>query len=323
MEPDSRYPLIGALVLALAIAAAAVFAWYSGDHGRDVRNYVIAFDRQSVDGLQVGSQVNTRGVQIGRVERFTIDPGKINRVKVLVSVASDTPVGENTTAVVSRNFLTGLARIDLQTPADPGAALIDAPDGETHPVIAEGTSEMDQVVESANRLALSGEEALTNLNRLMTDENQRAFSEALAATRDLMVGLNGRLASLDQSLASVNGAASAFARTNQRLGALIDDSRGTMVELRGLASSGRGALDETRVAVVEYGRLAQTLEREAREIGPRITAMADGGGLELRATSRELRRAAEAMTQALERLTEPRSALIGPGERELGPGEAR
>ena len=47
---------------------------------------------------------------------YSIQPDNINRVKVLVRVARETPVRENTKASVSRNVLTGIARIKLDTP---------------------------------------------------------------------------------------------------------------------------------------------------------------------------------------------------------------
>lgn len=327
MEPESRYPLIGAIVLGLALAAAVVFTWFAGDHG-DAKRYVIAFDRQSVEGLQVGSDVNMRGVKVGRVEQFTIDAGKINRVKVLVRVDRQAPVAENTEAVVSRNFVTGLARIDLETPASPAPPLTRVPEGESYPVIAEGTSGMEQIAESANRLVLSGEQALENLNRLMADDNQRALGETLAAARDLAVGLNARLATLDGTLRNVDASAQAFMQTSRQVGALaesagglVQESKATLAELRGVAGSGRAALDESRGTLAEFARLARTLERQSADLVPRVTDMADIGLLELRATAQETRRAAEALSLALERLSEPRSALIGPSAGELGPGE--
>ena len=121
MEPDTRYTVIGAVVLALVAAAIVGFLWLSST-GResDFRFYTVYFERQSLEGLQVGANVNMRGVTVGRVEQYSIQPDNINRVKVLVRVARETPVRENTKASVSRNVITGIARIKLDTPGVPG-----------------------------------------------------------------------------------------------------------------------------------------------------------------------------------------------------------
>ena len=162
MEPDTRYTVIGAVVLALVAAAIVGFLWLSST-GResDFRFYTVYFERQSLEGLQVGANVNMRGVTVGRVEQYSIQPDNINRVKVLVRVARETPVRENTKASVSRNVITGIARIKLDTPGVPGPELVKVAQGERYPVIPEGSSGIDQITDSATRLAESADGALT------------------------------------------------------------------------------------------------------------------------------------------------------------------
>ena len=96
-----------------------------------------------------------RGVKVGRVESYELSPQNINQVDVTIRVEEDTPVRENTTAVVSRNLVTGLARIDLITPTNPGPELLRNPAGEDYPVIAEGTSDLDQIADALSRLAVT------------------------------------------------------------------------------------------------------------------------------------------------------------------------
>jgi hypothetical protein len=71
MEPEARFTFIGTLLLALLLAAAAATIWLTRSGARaDLRYYTIYFERQSLQGLQVGGDVEMRGVQVGRVERF-------------------------------------------------------------------------------------------------------------------------------------------------------------------------------------------------------------------------------------------------------------
>lgn len=317
MEPETRYTLVGAIVLALVAAAIATLIWLSGSgNARNSRLYTIVFDRQSLEGLQAGGDVNMRGVKVGRVEMFTIGRDNINRVKVTIRVDGRTPVSENTRAVVARNFLTGIARINLETPGTPGPELTSVPDGERHPVIPEGESGISQIAESANRLALSGEQALTNLNTLMTPANQKAFSDALLGVRDLAVGLNARLAALDSA---IDGVAPLMRQSE----ALLRESTAAVGELRAALGSGQAVLGDAQTAVREFTRVSRALEQQAGALSRRADDAADAGMLELRASAQELRRTAEILAVAIERIAEPRSALLGPASRELGPGEAR
>jgi len=332
MEPDTRYTVIGAVVLALTGAAIFAFLWLSST-GRDAdfRFYTIYFERQSLEGLQVGANVNMRGVTVGRVEQYSIQPNNINRVKVLIRVARETPVSVNTKASVSRNVLTGIARIKLDTPGVPGPVLDKVAAGERYPVIPEGVSGIDQITDSASRLADSADAALLRVNKLLSPDNQQVFAELLVNLRDLSDGLNKRLAlldksaaGLDQGLAAVRRSADLIARSAQRL---ADSAEPVAREAGSTLQEAQAALREltqaTRTLERDLSRSLQTLEKDSSAVLKRGDAALDIGTLELRATAQELRSSAERIARALDRLQDPKAALLGPGEQQLGPGEAR
>ena len=328
MEPDTRYTVIGAVVLALTAAAIVAFLWLGkGGRDSDFRFYNVYFEHQSLEGLQVGAPVNMRGIAVGRVESYSIEPDNINRVKVLLRVARETPVRENTKASVSRNFVTGIARIKLDTPGKPGPELTRVAQGERYPVIPEGQSGMDQITDSATRLATSADGALVKLNQLMGPDNQQVFAELLVGLRDLSQGLNARLttldrtaAGLDQSMASFRQAAAKIADAVQRLGDSAEPlTREAGVTLR----DAQTALRELTQATRSLERGLQTIEKDTAAVLRRGDAALDIGTLELRATAQELRSSAERIARALDRLQDPKAALLGPGEQQLGPGEMR
>ncbi len=328
MEPDTRYTVIGAVVLALAAAAIVVFLWLGkGGRDADFRFYNVYFEHQSLEGLQVGAAVNMRGIAVGRVESYSIEPDNINRVNVLLRVARETPVRENTKASVSRNFVTGIARIKLDTPGTPGPELTHVAPGERYPVIPEGQSGMDQITDQATRLATSADGALLRISQLVGPENQQVFSELLVSLRDLSKGLNARLstldrtaAGLDQSLASFRQAAAKIGDTVQRLG---DRAEPLTREAGATLRDAQTALRELSQAARALERGVQTIENDAAAVLRRGDAALDIGTLELRATAQELRSSAERIARALDRLQDPKAALLGPGEQQLGPGEMR
>ena len=300
MEPETRHTLVGAAVLLLVAAALTATLWLSRGSARDGRFYVIVFETQSLEGLQVGGDVNMRGIKVGRVEQFTIERGNINRVRVRVRVDGDTPVSENTVAVISRNLLTGIARVDLQTPGTPGPALTKADDEPGDPRIPEGDSGIERIAESANRIALTGEETLTNLNRLLSQENRRAFAEVLTGLRD---------------------ASRAFQQSSERIARVAEGVMPLAGRAEGLVRESSAALVQAQGAMREFERAARTIDRQAETLGRRADEAGDAALLELRATLQDLRRAADGLSQVVDRLSEPRAALLGPGRAELGPGE--
>src|SRR5215470_8218019 len=128
MEAEARYTFVGAAILVLLAAVAAGILWLQ-DFGsrRDFSYYNIFFEHQSLDGLSLGGEVAVRGIKVGRVEDIALTES-VNRV----------PVTQKTVAIVTRNLITGIASVNLVTPATAGPPLVEVPPGESYPVIAEG-----------------------------------------------------------------------------------------------------------------------------------------------------------------------------------------
>jgi len=330
MEPEARYTTIGAVLLLLTAAAVGLFVWLSSSgNASDFRFYMIYFERQSLEGLQVGGDVSMRGVKVGRVEDYTISRDNINRVAVRVRIARETPVSENTVAVVARNLLTGIARITLETPGTPGPELVAIPSGERYPVIPEGTSNLDQIADAAGRLAVQADTALENINRLLGPQNQVAFTETLTALRNLAQGLNGQMSSIDKTARSVQATAAAFERSSRDITAAVDRvarsveplGRDASLALREARDSMQTLTQSGRSLEATLARSVERLERDTGSLARRTEDAVDIGLHELRATSQELRASVELISRTLDRLQDPKALLLGPSDRQLGPGE--
>ena len=319
MEPEARYTLVGAIVLALVAAASAAYVWLAhGGGAAGYRFYAIRFENQSLDGLQLGSDVNMRGVKVGRVQEYSISRDNINRVEVVVRVDRETPVSRNTKAVIARNLVTGLARIDLVTPGTPGPELVEVMPGERYPLIPEGTSDLEQIAGALSRLTVTGEAALSNLEQLLNAENRETLVGAVVAVRDLANGLDKRLERLDVAADSIRDTALAMQRSSHEIAASIGQvASDSSAALRDIQPIGRQA----QSALADLSAAAKALERGSAAIAQRLESTADTGALELRATARELRQGAEQLSRAAERLRDPRAALLGPSPAQLGPGE--
>jgi phospholipid/cholesterol/gamma-HCH transport system substrate-binding protein len=277
MEPEARFTAIGALLLVLLLAAAAATVWLTRSGPRaDLRYYTIYFERQSLQGLQVGGDVEMRGVQVGRVERFSIARDNINRVQVTIRIDGRTPVSTNTVAVVGRKILTGLARIDLVTPGQPGPELTAVDSGERYPVIAEGQSDLEQIADAVNGLAAKGASVLKSVDELLNAENR----EAMAAT-----------------LASIKGMADAIKKTAE--------------SAERVAVSADAAASEASATLRELARAAAALERTADVGVNELRATTQ----ELRASAEIVARTADRLDNPRTVIFGPSPAQLGPGEK--------
>lgn len=311
MEPEVRYTWIGATLVILVAALVASFVWLksAGTRATD-QIYEIVFVRQSLEGLQVGGSVNMRGIRVGQVMSYSLSREEINRVNVLIRVDRTTPVSDKTVAVVSRNIVTGLARINLVSPNGPSAPLV-AQAGETYPIIREGTSTDEKIEEVATRLAESGVAALERVGNFLDADNKQAFTDALVSVRNVASDLDQRLERLDHTLSVIDRNVQTFGRASADISKSVDRIRG---EFGPVAAQAGNTLQEVSVA-------ARTLRQDASNLSRQIETAAGGGSLELRATAQELRVTAELLDRTLGRLRDPRAVLFGPHETQLGPGE--
>jgi phospholipid/cholesterol/gamma-HCH transport system substrate-binding protein len=311
MEAEARYTFVGAALVLLLAALAAGLLWLQ-DAGsrRDFAYYLIFFEHQALDGLQVGGDVNVRGIKVGRVEDFALTDNA-NRVRVTVRIDRRVPVAENTVAIVTRNLVTGIASINLVTPARAGPPLATVPDGLPYPVIAEGESDMDALTGRFSQVGDLAAEAISNFNRAFRAENREALSAAIRNLRDLTEGLNGRLASLDRSLAAFDAAAVSLARAGDRIAAVAE----------GAGDRLDPALAQAERTLVAVADAAQALQTEAKRLGAQLERAAGATDDQIALLSLELRASMESFNRALDRFRDPAAALLGPAPAQLGPGE--
>ena len=326
MEAEARYTFVGVSVLVLIVALVAAVVWLKNVGGRgNYEHYAIHFEKQALDGLEIGADVRLRGIKVGRVEDYALSPSALNRVRVQVRVDHRVPVRTNTVAVVTRNFVTGIATITLVNPDPPGGPLEDVPEGESYPVIGEGRSDIDEITGRVNKVGEMASEALTNVNRLLDAENRQALMDTVRNLRDLSGGLKDRLGALDGTLTRVGAAAAAVGKGAAELGRSGE-------RIAGVSERGGERLDATLVeaekTLVQARQALQQLAQSTASIQQQTVATArqlenSAANLDdqLGAAVTELRTSVEAATRVLDRLREPRAALLGPAKSQLGPGE--
>ncbi len=328
MEAEARYTFVGAAVLALLAALVAAMVWLKdvGSQGDYIR-YAINFEKQALDGLQLGAEVNLRGIKVGRVEDYALAMDKLNRVRVVVRVDRRAPVRSNTVAVVTRNFVTGIAAITLVTREPAGEVLVAVPEGERYPVIGEGQSDLDEITGRVNRLGDQAAQALTSVNQMLTPENRAAVMDTVRNLRDLTDGLKQRLAALDKVLqrtgsaaASIDTAAGQLGRAGERVAA-VTERAGERVD--GVLVQAEQALAEARVTLARVTTTADELRKDAGGAARSIEASMQHIDEQLSVATNELRQGIDSATRTLDRLREPRAALFGPAKAQLGPGEAK
>ncbi len=337
MEAEARYTYVGLGVLALLAALITAVLWLRQVGGRnDFNRYAIHFEQQALDGLEVGAEVTLRGIRVGRVEDYALTGDTLNKVRVQVRIDRRAPIRTNTAAVITRNFVTGIAAITLVNREPAGATLTEVPEGETLPVIAEGRSDLDEIAGRVHQVGDLAATALSNINQLFTPDSRETLLSAMRSVRDLSQGLDARLTALDkqvgQTLTRVGQAADAVGGAARAMGGAARQLADAGQHAAGVAERGEARIDRTlgeaeqtlaeaRRAIERVALATQELQRQAAGTAQRLESTAASVDDQMQAALGELRLSVESANRVLDGLRDPRAALLGPGPRQLGPGE--
>jgi phospholipid/cholesterol/gamma-HCH transport system substrate-binding protein len=311
METEGRYTLVGTLVLAVIALMTLAIVWLAGAADNIAyRNYLVYFEDQSLDGLAVGSPVKMRGIKVGTVDGYDFASTRDEAVTVTARIDADLALHRGAVAYIKRNLVTGIAAIEIVNGPNSEPALA-AVGNETHPVIAEGRSDLDKVAVTATKLANSGGEVLDKVNSVLSKENQRALSQSLANLKTMSAQLVDDKEGLKATLASVRASADTFRVASARMQETAVRVEGSLL---GLADNADVVLKQTVVAM-------DKLQQDASLISASIQQLSDTGTLEMARLGGEVRNSTEALTTTGQRLSEPRTILFGPAQAQLGPGE--
>jgi phospholipid/cholesterol/gamma-HCH transport system substrate-binding protein len=312
MEPEAKYTLVGTAVLVLVAMIVVAAVWLRSTGGqRDSEPFKIYFARQSLEGLQIRSDVKMQGIKVGSVSSFRISAVRPGTVEVVIRVVGTTPVRQSTRAAVDRQLLTGIANIRLVNIDETSPLLTEAPPDESYPLIAEGESEY-KFSESMAQLAVRADDTMRRINLVLSDENQVALTEMLVNLRRISANVDSSIASLDRTLIAAGHAADEVRKM----------SVGIAGEARKLSARYDTLGEESTTAVKNVSAAIQNMSADVARLSIRLDGLVADGNLELRVTAQELRATADSLGAAARRFNDPGRILFGPAKGSMGPGEA-
>jgi phospholipid/cholesterol/gamma-HCH transport system substrate-binding protein len=329
MESDARYAWVGLAVVTLIVALAAGFYWLNGSSKQDVERYTVYFQNQSLEGLQLNSDVRMQGIKVGKVEDYIILPGQAKTVRVILEVDARTPIWEGVEAVVTRNLVTGLAAIDLDNVWKGGSDIGPPPEGEPYPVIDEGVPQMARISNTLETLGKASTEAVGRVNDLLSEPNQKAFSGLLANVAGLSGELRGELRQISPELRATLGATRRAAERMDAVGAeltpvLQDSTRllrdgGKWMQQAGLRFDQLAGEAEATLSAARNTML--TLDGGLRDVQTQLKLSVDLGLQEIQTTAQSMRASSDTLLITSQEYADPVRLLYGPHKAELGPGE--
>ena len=305
-----NYTLVGAFVLVLGTLLVAGVLWLaSGGTSQKRVDLYLAIVEESVAGLNLNAPVKYNGVDVGKVRRIDLDPQDPNRVNLVFAIERGTPVKEDTVAMLKTQGLTGIAYVELSGGARESPTLR-AVEGSLYPVIRTKPSLSARLENVLTTVLAKLDDTSTNINAILSAENQAALKSALADIATVARTVAARKESINSAIThagrTLENASTASARITpvlERIGRSADsiDKMGNEVA-RTSASAGK-TVDTVGADVKRFS--AETLPELERLLG------------ELGALTLSLRR----LSEQTER--DPRGLIFGRKPVPEGPGETR
>lgn len=321
MENKAHAMAAGTFVLVVAALLAVLALWLTRDSSQ--RDFFEMSSGETISGLQPQAVVRFRGVPVGKVERIGFDSKVKGNVLIRISIDRDAPVTKATFATVASQGVTGLGFIQLD---DDGTSndRLESLDGDP-PRIPLKPGSLDKLLKQSDAIFTQAEQVTARLNRLLSDQNQVAFSttlvqlgESAAALNRLAKGLEPTIAGLPkltlQASTTLKDASQVFKETGNTMKnadeaiASVKSSSEEVAQTARRFNEKGGPLD----AISEGGAaLAGTVETFSNTTLPQLGKVAN----ESTRTLRQLRRTANAVDD------NPQSLIFGNGTPPPGPGE--
>ena len=306
MESRSYALLTGLFTILLGIALAVTFVWFRGDT-RQYYDYVV-LSKFTVNGLYPQAMVRYRGVEVGKVEKVSLQEKDPRTVVISVAVERSVPITHGTFAQIGYQGVTGLAYMLLD---DDGSDPRPLPSPSDSPAqIAMRSNLFDDIAESSKELLKQSSELLNRLNSIASVENQDRLERTLA---------NFELAS-----AQLQPALRAIPEVARRAQKLLGDEnqkrlRHSLSNLEEATSAIVPVAEDSRQVLANMRSLSEKLDTISTALSTEITdsTLPKVNDLveQLTRDSRDFRR----LILQVER--EPQSLVFGRAQPQLGPGE--
>ncbi len=290
MDTKVNYAAVGIFVLALGAVFIAGILWLAVGAGSK-KEYMLYMSiiNESVAGLNVDAPVKYLGVDVGKVEKIQLDPDNPQEVQLLFAILKNTPIKEDTEAVLKTQGLTGIAYVELSG-GTPESRPLSATGPDGYPMIRTIPSLSARLENVLTSVLAKLDRTSANIDALFDDENRAEIKKILTNTSLVMSTISsqhqnikrfmasatqaaddiaGVASHIDPALDRISNAAEAVEKTATDMSLASRDARKTFAE----ASSGvhqftgetlpetERLLTELNVLVVSLRRLSEQTER--------------------------------------------------------------
>jgi len=270
METRANYVAVGAFVLAFILALVITMLWLAGfQYSHEYEYYTTTF-HGAVTGLGKGTSVRYNGIEVGRVDDLAFDPNDPQNVIVKLQIQPGLGIRTDSVSSIEPMGLTGGDYVEISG-GSKYAAVLTAQPGQKYPVIKSAPSALQQLTAGAPQLLAKLNNISDRLIALLSDDNQKHLSHALADLDKTTTTLADRSGDLDAAIVNLHQASNSLPAvvadadiSVKKFGKLSDDADqfvrgGSLTQLGSLIA-------DTRRTVSSLDRLSDQLNRQPTKL---------------------------------------------------------
>jgi phospholipid/cholesterol/gamma-HCH transport system substrate-binding protein len=328
METRVNYTLVGLFVVISLTATVAIIAWLTAATETKVYDLYRVYLSESVAGLNINAPVKYLGVDVGQVTAIGINRENPEEVELTLKIARDTPIREDTLAILKTQGLTGLAYVEL-TGGSRSSPPLKAIPGQGLPVIKAGPSLLARLDNAFNTAFTTFNDFSAKLDELLSPNNRVAVSQTLSHLDTVSGALASRSESIDRTLTNLERVTAVIATHADSIGKSLDALALTLTNSARLSGELASVPSQLVKNLAPLQETAQAINRVAQEFGNTVQqSRKDLRGIsantlpQINALLYELRRLAEVaerFSRELER--DPQMLVFGKQSGRPGPGE--
>ena len=304
MENKAHALIAGIFTLVMLVAGILLAMWFNRD--RVVRIPYEMATKLSVPGLSPQADVRYRGLDVGKVDEITFDPGVPGQILVHISVKPNTPITHSTYGVLGYQGVTGIAYVQLDDDGTKSTKLKSSKSQIAR--IEMRPSLLDNLQNRGLAILKQTEELTMRFNRLLTPENQSLMLDAFNTVSKAASAIETIPHQLEPTLEKLPALTRQADRTLNSINSLSHDVAGLSKNINGLTNKLQapdGTVDRLGVAADQLGAAAAKVELEVAPLAG-----------DARSTMHALDRSLDTVNNR------PQSILFGTGALPPGPGEA-
>lgn len=276
MERTAHYFIVGLFVTATLLALVFFLIWLAG--ARDARSfdmYTVEF-RDSISGLEEGSNVQYKGVKVGKVMKLRLVPEDHELVLVDIGVDKATPVHAGTEVTLEAQGITGLVRLEM---ASKNGVTQPPPlrEGNPYPVLKGRGSRLYKALEDIPAITQEVLAISKKLNEFLDEETLAALHQTVQNAQGMSKDLNGVLSRAN--VANITMLLDNFAESSERFPAMAERFTQAARQLDAAAEVLNGILSRNRGSIDRFASqgLSQITEasREAKGTAESLRGLAD------------------------------------------------